>query len=233
LTDHIRGVAGHFAGKLHSWDVVNEAVEPRDGRPDGLRNSPWLELIGPDYIEIAFQTARLADSSTLLTYNDYGIELDTPEQTAKREQVLALVRKLKMRGAPIHAVGVQSHLTAGDLAPGAGLQKFVRELGEMELQVFVTELDVSDHKLQGTIKERDAVVAKLYDDYLRLMLSEPNVTAVLTWGITDKYSWLNHEHARADGEPQRPLPFDPDYRPTPAFFAMQSAFDNRPHAIKK
>lgn len=233
LTDHIRRVAGHFAGKLHSWDVVNEAVEPRDGRSDGLRKSPWLELVGPDYIEIAFQTTRLADSSALLTYNDYGIELDTPEQATKREQVLALVRKLKLRGAPIHAVGVQSHLTAGDPAPGNGLRDFVRELGAMDLQVFITELDISDHKLPGTVAERDAAVAKLYGDYLRLMLAEPNVTAVLTWGITDKYTWLNHDHARGDGQPQRPLPFDPDYKPVPAFFAMRNAFDGRPPVIRK
>ena len=76
LTDHIQHVAGHFAGKLHSWDVVNEAIELKDGRPDGLRKSPWLELVGPDYVEIAFRAARMADSTALLTYNDYGIELE-------------------------------------------------------------------------------------------------------------------------------------------------------------
>lgn len=227
LTDHIRKVAGHFAGKLHSWDVVNEAVDPKSGRADGLRDSPWLELIGPDYIETAFRTARMADSTALLTYNDYGIELDTPEQAKKREQVSQLVRRLKLRGVPIHAVGVQSHLTAGDGTPGEGLRAFVREMRDLDLQVFVTELDISDHKLQGTVAERDAAVARLYGDYLRLMLAEPNVTAVLTWGITDKYTWLNREHARADGQPQRPLPFDPEYRPAPAFFAMRDALDSR------
>jgi endo-1,4-beta-xylanase len=223
LTEHIRTVAGHFAGKLHSWDVVNEAIEPKDGRPDGLRKSPWLELAGPGYIEIAFRTARQADPKVLLTYNDYGIELDTPDQTIKREQVLELVRRLRKRLVPIDAVGVQSHLTAGDETPGEGLRDFVRKLRAMDMQVFITELDISDHKLQGTVAERDAAVAKLYGDYLRMMLAEPNVTAVLTWGITDKYTWLNHEHARSDGQPQRPLPFDAEYRPVPAFYAMRDA----------
>lgn len=227
LTDHIQHVAGHFAGKLHSWDVVNEAIDVKDGRPDGLRKSPWLELVGPDYIEIAFRAARAADSTALLTYNDYGIELDTPDQQQKRIQVLALVKSLRLKGVPIHAVGVQSHLTAGEGTPGAGLREFIREIRALGMQVFVTELDVSDHKLTGTVAERDAAVAKLYGDYLDLALAEPNVTAVLTWGITDKYSWLNHHHPRSDGQPQRCLPFDAEYQPAPVFFAMRNAFDAR------
>ncbi len=120
LVEHIRKVAGRYAGRVHSWDVVNEAVDPKSGRPDGLRNSPWLQLAGEDYIELAFRTAREADPSALLTYNDYGIELDTDEQTSKRAQVLLLVRRLKARGVPIDAVGVQSHLERGGAAARTG-----------------------------------------------------------------------------------------------------------------
>ena len=77
--------------------------------------------------------------------------------------------------------------------------------------------------------ERDAGVAKTYRDYLTPVLAEPNVTAALTWGITDRYTWLNGPHApRADGKPERPLPFDYDYNPTPAFFAERDAIDGRP-----
>ncbi len=227
LTTHIQHVAGHFAGKLHSWDVVNEAIDVKDGRPDGLRKSPWLDLVGPDYVEIAFRTAHKADAKVLLTYNDYGIELDTPEQEQKRAQVLALVKRLKSRHVPIHAVGIQSHLTAGEGIPGAGLREFIRELRAMDMQVFITELDVSDHKLTGSAAERDDAVAKLYGDYLSLVLAEPNVKAVLTWGITDKYTWLNHQHRRSDGLQQRCLPFDVEYQPTPVFFAMRDALDAR------
>jgi endo-1,4-beta-xylanase len=228
LTQHIQTVAGRYAGKLHSWDVVNEAIDTKDGRPDGLRSSPWLALIGPSYLELAFRTARQADHTALLTYNDYGIELDTPDQIDKRGQVMMLVRRLKARGVPIDAVGVQSHLNAGD-APGPGLIHFVRELREMGLQVFITEMDVNDRKLPDDVAERDAGVAKTYRDYLTAMLAEPNVTAALTWGITDRYTWLNGlPHAsRTDGKPERPLPFDYDYSPTPAFFAERDAIDSR------
>ncbi len=74
LTQHIQAVAGRYRGQIHSWDVVNEAINPGDGRPDGLRKTPWLESIGPDYIELAFRTAADADPHARLTYNDYGIE---------------------------------------------------------------------------------------------------------------------------------------------------------------
>jgi len=228
LTQHITTVAGRYAGKIHSWDVVNEAVDVKSGRPDGLRTSPWLELIGPGYIELAFRTARAADGHALLTYNDYGIELDTPEQIDKRGQVLMLVRRLRARGVPIDAVGVQSHLTAGDPLPGAGLQRFVRELGSMGLQVFVTEMDVNDRNLPENVEQRDLAVAGVYRNYLEMMLAEPNVNVALTWGITDRYTWLSGpKHGRADGRPERPLPFDYDYQPTPAFFAERAAIEAR------
>ena len=227
LTDHIRKVAGRYAGRLHSWDVVNEAVEPRDGRPDGLRNSPWLRLAGVDYIELAFRTAREADPSALLTYNDYDIELDTDQHTDKRAQVLLLVRRLRARGVPIDAVGVQSHLDAQGARPGEGLSRFVRELNRLGLQVFVTELDMNDQSLPTTLGPRDAAVAVAYRNYLALMLAEPNVRAVLSWGISDKYTWLNKQKPRLDGKPQRPLPFDEAFHPKPSFFAMRDAFDAR------
>jgi endo-1,4-beta-xylanase len=228
LTEHIQTVAGRYAGKLHSWDVVNEAIDIHSGRADGLRKSPWLEFLGPGYLEIAFQAAKQADPNALLTYNDYGIETDAPDQTEKRAQVLMLVRRMVARRIPIDAVGVQSHLAAGS-KPGAGLRDFVRELGRMGLQVFVTEMDVNEQKLEGSVAERDAAVAELYKDYLTMMMAEPNVTAVLTWGITDRYTWLNNDqkHLRADGKPQRPLPFDSDYQPAPAYFAMRDALDSR------
>ena len=228
LTEHIHTVAGRYAGKLQSWDVVNEAIDPKSGRPDNLRNSPWLEMIGPDYLDIAFRTARQADPTVLLTYNDYSIELDTPDQTAKREAVMALMRGMKARGVPIDAVGVQSHLDASAGPPGAGLLKFVRDLHGMGLQVFVTELDVNDRKLTSPVELRDLAVAAIYGNYLAMMLAEPNVNVALTWGITDRYTWLRGpKYGRADGQPNRPLPFDADYNPAPAFFAERDAIDTR------
>jgi endo-1,4-beta-xylanase len=229
LVNHIQTVAGRYRGQMHSWDVVNEAVEPRDGRADGLRKTPWLELIGPEYVELAFQTAAAADPTAKLTYNDYGIELDTPEQSEKRAYVLMLVRRLKARGVPIHAVGIQSHLQADGPRAGVGLRTFIRELKRLELEVYVTELDVNSRGVEGGPAVQDEAVARVYEQYLGLVLPEPNVLAALTWGITDKHTWMNTSTAewvvRKDGARQRPLPFDDEFEPTPAFDAVRSAMD--------
>jgi endo-1,4-beta-xylanase len=229
LVDHIQAVAGHFRGRLQSWDVVNEAIDPNSGRPDGLRNSPWLELIGPEYIELAFQTASQADPAARLVYNDYGIELDTPEQLVKRGQVLLLLRRMKARGIPIHGVGVQSHLKASGPQPGEGLRIFIREAATLGLDVYITEMDVNTHDVEGGPEAQDAAVAKVYENYLSLVLVEPNVPVALTWGLTGARSWLNQVRqpwaGRPDGTMQRPLPFDGDLNPTPAFFSLRAAID--------
>ena len=226
LVGHIQTVAGRYAGRMHSWDVVNEALLPSDGRPDGLRTSPWLKLIGEDYIELAFRTARDADPQALLAYNDYGVEGEDEASERKRAAVLMLLRRLKTRHVPIDALGVQSHVEAGKKY-GAGLREFLAAAREMDLQVFVTEMDVNDRALPMEIAGRDRGVATMYSDYLSAVLGEPAVRAVLTWGITDRYTWLNSEGARPDHELERCLPFDRDDMPKPCFYSIRNQFDRR------
>ncbi len=228
LTEHIERVTGRYAGRMHSWDVMNEAVRVEDGRPDGLRDSPWLRLVGEEYLEVAFHAARQADPTALLAYNEYGIEGEDAKDEAKRVAVLELLRRLKARNVPVDAVGVQSHLSAGaGHIYGAGLVRFLTEVKELGLQVFVTEMDVNDRALAGDVGLRDKEVAGVYGRYLAMMLRDTNVTAVLTWGITDKLTWLNGEDARADHLPERCLPFDEAMRPVEAFFAMRDCYDRR------
>jgi endo-1,4-beta-xylanase len=230
LEQHINTVVGRYAGRMHSWDVVNEAVNPYDKRPDGLRITPWLEMIGEGYIELAFRTARQADPSALLTYNEYGIELDNYESDTKRAQVLVLLRRLKARNVPIDALGIQSHLPAEDLTAGTpgyiGVAHFILQVREMGLQVFITEMDVSDAGLNGSQRDRNRAVASTYNDYLHVVLADKAVTAVLTWGISGKHTWLTKERPRLDGVSQ-PLPFDTGYNALPAFYAMRDAYDGR------
>jgi len=232
LTEHIETVAGHFRGKLHSWDVVNEAISPKDGLADGLRKTIWFDLIGPEYLELAYRTAATADPMAKLTYNDYDIELDTPEQTQKREQVMGLLRRFKAKGVPIHAVGVQSHLKADEPQPGAGLTAFIRDVAKMGLEVYITEMDVNTRKIEGGAEAQDAAVARVFGDYPRLVLTEPNVPILLTWGITSAHSWLTQSKQpwamRPDGARQRPLPFDDELKPTAAFAALRSGIDGAP-----
>jgi len=229
LEAHIRTVAGRYRGQIHSWDVVNEAVNPADNRPDGLRNSPWLELIGSDYVELAFKVAAEADPQAKLVYNEFGIELDTPEQVDKRGQVLLFVRRLKARAVPIHAVGVQSHLQADGPQSGPGLVKFIQEIAKLGLDVYITEMDVNTRNVPGGPDEQDAAVSKVYTSYLGQVLVQPNVPVLLNWGIASATSWLNQtndpQNQRQDGSPQRPLPFDDKLKPTPVFLALRAALD--------
>jgi endo-1,4-beta-xylanase len=236
LVTHIETVAGRYAGRMHSWEVVNEAIRVEDGRADGLRNSVWLRLIGEDYIELAFKTAREADPQALLTYNEYGIEAETRAGEQKREAVIELLRRMVARRVPVDAVGVQSHIAAAVAAGGnksaatqygAGLMRFIAAARELGLQVFITEMDVNDRALAADGPGRDAVVAAAYKQYLELVLGDPAVRLVLTWGITDRYSWLDHEEGRADGKPERPLLFDAAGKAKASFFAVRDAFDQR------
>lgn len=236
LVEHIERVGGRYASQIHSWDVVNEAIELADKLPGGLRNSPWQQLL-PGYIDIAFRSARRVDPNALLVYNDYGIEAEDTASTAKRAAVLALLRGLQDRNVPIDALGIQSHLSAA--APnghpptyGPGLMALIAQVRSMGLKVLITELDVNDRHLPAAVPARDAAVAAVYASYLETVLADPAVIAVLTWGITDKYTWLNGEGSRADHEPERPLPFDGDMQPTPAFAAMLHALQSRSPEIR-
>lgn len=230
LVNHIETVAGRYAGRVQSWDVVNEAIHVEDGKPGGLRDSPWYKLLGPGYIDLAFRTARQVDPHALLCYNDYGIESEASGDADKRAAVLKLVRGMRERGVPLDAVGIQSHISAGsNVRYGSGLTEFLREIQAMGLKIMLTEMDVDDRGLGADKRTRDAAVAAAYSQYLSLTLANPDVIAALTWGITDKYTWLNGEESRRlDKLAARALLFDADLRPKPAYVAEVEAILNAP-----
>ena len=233
LVNHIETVGGRYKGRIHSWDVVNEAIQVSDNLPNGMRNSPWQKVL-PNYIDTAFRTARRVDPHALLTYNDYDIEAEDAASTAKRAAILDLVRGMQQRGVPIDAIGIQSHIHAGPKPDGShtygpALTQFMKDVQSLGLKLMLTEMDVNDRDIPADIPTRDAAVADLYSSYLRTTLANKNVLALLTWGITDKYTWLNHEGARKDGQPERSLPFDADLKPKPAFFAELNALKSAPH----
>jgi endo-1,4-beta-xylanase len=214
LREHIFAVAGHYAGNIHSWDVVNEAIAPEDKRSDGMRKSSWLELLGLDYIAIAFRTAAEADPKALLTYNDYGLEGDDLEHEQRRVVALALLRWMRHNRIPIHALGLQSHLTAqsGPRPNWHGLNSFLKQVAKLDLQVFVTELDILDSDFPASGLKREKEDAELCRRYLENVLMHPQVKAVLTWGLVS-HEWHGH----------RALPLDEELRPTPFLTAMLEA----------
>jgi endo-1,4-beta-xylanase len=234
LVEHVSGMCGRFAGRMHSWDVVNEILDPRSDRPDGLRDNAFLQQLGPGYVDLAFRTARQADPKALLVINDYNLEYDIDHNEKKRRILLALLDGMKQRGTPVDAVGIQSHLwlKERDRFDQDVLAAFLKEISDRGLAIMVTELDVIDSSAPGDIAARDAEVASMYKDYLSVALANPATKTVITWGLADPDSWISHyaidEFRRADGLPPRPLPFDGEFKPKPAYFAIADAFKAAP-----
>jgi endo-1,4-beta-xylanase len=235
IIERVRRLAGRYRGRVHSWDVVNEPIEPKDGRPDGLRTGVFLEMFGPDYLDLAYRTAREADPAARLVVNEYDVELDAPEQEVRRTTLLKLLERMRASGTPVDAVGIQAHLSCvgGPPFSAARLRRFLGELAGLGLTVQITELDVTDEKAPADLAVRDRLVADAYSRFLDAALDEPAVKMVVTWGLSDRHSWIvrkeTHESKwRTDGTPSRPLPFDADLKPKPAFEAIAQAFAQAP-----
>lgn len=229
IHDRIVKLVGQYKGEFQSWDVVNEAVGTRHGDTDHLTPCVWSRQLGVEYLDYAFHVAHDTDHRALLTYNDFGTEDDSESNQTKRELVFGLLKGMKKRKVPVHAVGLQSHLNGG--AAFKTLPDWIKRLKSLKLHVFITELDVNDKSFPSDKIERDKLVAKTYGDFLCSALSSRRVDITLTWGLADPYSWLQTVKwaKRADGLPERPLPFGDEMEPTAVFFSMQSAFLNAPH----
>ncbi len=229
LSAHIAAVAGRYRGRVVGWDVVIEAVERADQRPDGLRRSPWLEALGPDYLSLSFKRAREADPHALLALADYGLEYDDSDwMRAKRVCILRLLTWLKRNDAPVQALNIQSHLLADRPAAfGPALRAFLREVADLGLSIVLGELDVDDQRTAGDSAARDRLTADIVQRYLDVVLDEPAVTMLSTWGLSDRYTAKTFIAPRADGD-MRPLPFSRELQPKLAEQALASALRGAP-----
>lgn len=234
MTEHITNVVEHYAGRVHSWDVVNEAIRPWDGKPRNLRESLWLNNCGPDYVAEAFLAAAAADPSASLVFNEYGLDYNIEKDKVKRMAVLELLAYLKARNVPIQGLGIQAHLQADRMSQifdPRELQQFVRDVASLGLKVLITELEVSDLAVPGDVATRDRAVAEGYKMYLDTVLQEPNVSMVVTWGLSDRYTRLIHSDPRPDKSPPRPLPLDSQMQRKPAWHAIADSLDDAPSRL--
>jgi endo-1,4-beta-xylanase len=202
------------------WDVVNEALS--DSGTNALRNSLWLEIIGPDFIAKAFQYAHEADPDAVLRYNDYSLE-----NPAKRRKLIALIRSLQEQKVPVHAIGSQAHVnvsTTFDI-----MDQSLAEIATLGLPIHITELDVTSAQggqrgfgadiasnatttEGGLVSDADRKQAEAYAGIFRAFLKhDQHVELVTFWGPNDANSW------RANG---KPLLFDGNSQPKPAFHAV-------------
>lgn len=232
----IEQMTGRYRGKVHSWDVVNEPIEPKDGRTDGLRTAVFLEALGPEYLDLAYRVARETDPGARLVVNEYDIELDSPEQEARRKTLLRLLERMQRSGTPVDAVGIQAHLTAVGGPPFSAslLRRFLADIAALGLTIEITELDVSDANAPADNAVRDRLVADAYRRFLDAALDEPAVKVVVTWGLSDRHSWIVRRESgsstrRSDGLAPRPLPFDADLHAKAACEAIAQAFTHALH----
>lgn len=235
LRDHVMTVVGRYKGQIKSWDVVNEALN-EDGT---LRHSMWYKIIGPDYIEKAFQYAHEADPDAKLNYNDYSLE-----NPPKRQGALDLVAKLKSEGIQIDCVGLQGHynLTWPSIAQ---TDETIAAFGRLGVNVAITELDMdvlppasnqntADVTLDiaqnpalnpyanGLPDDVQQQLAARYGALFAVFLKHKDVVNRVTlWGVTDAQSWRNDWPVK--GRTAYPLLFDRDGKPKPAYDAVIKA----------
>jgi endo-1,4-beta-xylanase len=209
LLGHVRAVVARYKGRVHLWDVVNEAIE-EDGSP---RQSLWHRVIGPDYIEQAFRAAHEIDPAATLVYNDYNGEGLGKKSTA----IYELLRDLRSRNVPVHGVGLQMHMTVGKLPSLDDFRANLRRLAELGLEVHVTEADVRI-PLPATPDALDEQ-AKNYHQLLKIALEFPELRSWTIWGVSDRYSWV----PRAFKGFGAALPWDENHQAKPAKNALEKA----------
>lgn len=222
LEEHIGTVAGRYAGRVRSWDVVNEAITGQ-----GLVPTPWAKALGPRYIDNAFTIAHRADPAAQLVINEYNLEYDNRFSRDRQAVMLRLLDELLSREIPVHALGVQAHLVHAAVKGqfnAAQHLRFLRSVAAMGLKIVITELDVSDKDLPTDVAARDRGVAEAHQRYLDCVLQVPQVEGIVSWGLSDKHSWIRGNpdtarFAREDGQDQRPLLFDDRMQPKPAYDA--------------
>lgn len=229
MTNHINTVAGRYAGKVNSWDVVNEALN-EDGT---LRKSIFLEKLGEDYLSKAFELAAKADPNAELYYNDYNIE-----QPKKRAGAIKLIKKIQASGTKIDGVGIQAHWSING-PPLQDIENSIIEFSALGLKISFTELDLTVLPNPWDLKGADVnqnfegspfmnpypnglpdslqrKLAKDYEDLFKLFIKYKNkIERVTFWGVNDGQSWLNGWPIK--GRTNYPLLFDSNFKPKLAF----------------
>jgi len=234
LRQHVTIVCKRYGDRIFTWDVVNEAVDPVTGK---MRDMVFSRHLGENCMDIVFDAARQAAPGAALVYNDFMTWGDNSAR--HREGVLGLLGRMKSRKVPVDALGVQSHIGAGEIGNVKGTMSFDnREQADWKSfmdaatslfpRVQITEFDVSEAGTPSEISARDRIIAELAQQYLDMMLGYKGLELVMCWGMLDHHSWLQSRTRRPDGMLKRGCPYDPDYQPKPLRQAMANAFRNAP-----
>lgn len=236
MKTHISTVVSRYKGKIKGWDVVNEAIV-EDG---SYRKSKFYEILGEEFIPLAFQYAHEADPNAELYYNDYGMNVK-----GRREGVVKLIRSLKEKGLRIDAVGMQGHMGM-DYPDIKEFEESMLAFAAEGVKVMITEWDMSalptarqSANISDTVAFRkslnpypdalpDSVNTawnKRMDEFFTLFEKHSDiVTRVTAWGVSDGDSWKNDFPVR--GRKDYPLLFDRNYQPKDFIRKMIEEKDN-------
>jgi len=227
MKNHITTVVGHYKGRIHGWDVVNEAIM-EDG---SLRKSKFREIIGDDFIKLAFQFAHEADPDVELYYNDYN-----EWHVGKRDAIVAMVKDFQANGIRIDAIGMQGHIGM-DYPTFEEYQAAIDAYTSTGLKVMVTELDMSalprpgqntganiadietyraeiNPFTEGLSEEVSVEWTNRMAEFFQLFINNSDkIQRVTMWGVSDATSWKNDFPVR--GRTDYPLLFDRNHQPKP------------------
>jgi GH35 family endo-1,4-beta-xylanase len=224
LRTHIHTLVGHFKEKIAGWDVVNEAINDAGvaTNSENLRDTRWLQIIGPDYLTQAFKFAREADPAAALHYNDYNIESGVKHQSS-----LLLLQRLLSEGAPVTTVGIQGHWSVAAITPEKldQIERAIENYKALKLKIAISELDLTMTGSGGGQLSRGqrgatepptpealAAQADAYGKLFRVFARHRDaISRVTFWGLNDRRSWRRG---------QNPLVFDNDSQPKPALQAI-------------
>ena len=234
---YFTSVISRYSDTVIQWDVINEPIDT-GLRGDGLRANLFLKAFGPDYISRALEEARALAPKAGLAINDYGFEYENQTEKQRRSAFLRLLERLKRRNAPLDVVGVQAHL---DLAKGPlkerTIANFLREVAGFGHEIIITELDVKERDLSIPLEERDRLVAAETLRYLEIVLDQPAVRGVMTWGLSDRHSWLQTSNSNLNGDTSaatsneralnRGLPYDESFNAKKMYWAIRHAFSRQ------
>ncbi len=217
LKNHITTIVTRYKGKVQQWDVVNEPFSDSGGV---LRNSIWQQVIGNDFIDSAFVWAHKADPEAKLYLNEYGSEM---YGGTKSNAMYNFVVGMKNRGIPINGVGLQCHFTVSKI-DFTKLDQNLKRYAAAGLEAVITELDIRKAKTDYTADATKMLAAQAtdYSKMIRLCLNNPNSKTFVTWGFTDKYSWIPGFTASTGNGPASDysLLFNTSYVAKPAYTSI-------------